>query len=82
MSPLTLKRLSVVIISQAIGFVLGLLLITVGFNLLPLISSIQTPQGRSIAEYGNLYFLATAIPLGLIVMIWMDDILDTKILPD
>jgi hypothetical protein len=82
MSPLTIKRLVVVVISQLIGFVLGFLIITLGFDALPLISSIQTPQGVSIAEYGNLYFLATAIPLGIIVMIWMDAILDTKILPD
>lgn len=82
MSPLTVKRLAVVIISQGIGFLIALLIITVGFDLLPFISSIQTPQGVSIATYGNLYFLVTFVPIGIIVMIWMDALMDTKILPD
>jgi hypothetical protein len=82
MSGLTLKRLLVIIISQGLGFVLGYLIITAGFSMLPYISSIQTPQPRSIAEYGNLYFLVTSVPLGIIAMIWMDKFLDTGILPD
>jgi hypothetical protein len=82
MSSLTLRRILVVIVSQAIGFVLGYLLITVGFSLLPLFSSIETSQSRTIAEYGNLYFAATFIPIGIIVMIWLDALMDTKILPD
>lgn len=82
MSQLTIKRLAVVIISQIIGFLIGLLIITVGFNALPFISSIQTPQGVSIATYGNIYFLVTFVPIGIIVMIGLDAIMDTKILPD
>jgi hypothetical protein len=82
MSGLTLKRILVIIISQALGFALGYLIITAGFSALPYISSVQTPQSRTIAEYGTLYFLVTAVPLGIIVMIWMDKFLDTRILPD
>jgi hypothetical protein len=82
MSSLTLRRIFVVVLSQLLGFLLGYLLITVGFDLLPLISSIETPQGVSIEEYGTIYFLVTAVPLGIIVMIWMDAVLDTRILPD
>jgi len=82
MSPLNMKRLVVIVLSQILGFGLGYLIITVGFDLLPLISSIQTPQGVTIEEYGIIYFLVTAVPLGIIVMIWLDKFMDTQILPD
>ena len=82
MSTLTAKRLVVVILSQILGFGLAYLIITAGFNALPLISSIQTPQGRTPAVYGTIYFIVTAVPLGIIVMIWLDAFLDTRILPD
>lgn len=82
MSPLNVKRLVVIVISQVIGFMIGYLIITVGFDLLPLISSIQSPQGVTIAEYGIIYFLVTAVPIGIIVMIGLDAVMDTKILPD
>jgi hypothetical protein len=82
MSALTMKRLAVVVISQALGFLTALLIITVGFDALPLISSIQTPQGVSIAEYGNIYFLVTFVPIGIIYMIIIDAYVDSKILPD
>lgn len=82
MSGLTLKRLFVFTISMGLGFLTGLLIITVGFNLLPLVSSIEIPQGRSIMEYGYQYFFWTAFPIGVVFMIWMDAFLDTGILPD
>ena len=82
MSELTLKRIVVLIVSQGLGFVTTFLIITVGFDALPLISSIESPQGVSIAEYGILYFLVTAVPIGIVFMIWMDRFLDTGILPD
>ncbi len=82
MSPLNVKRLVVIVISQVIGFIISYLIISVGFDLLPLISSIQSPQGVTIAEYGTIYFLVTAVPIGIIVMIWLDAVMDTKILPD
>jgi len=82
MSSLTTKRIAVVVISQIIGFIVAALIISVGFDLLPLFTSVQVPQGRSIAEYGIEYFIVTAVPLGIVVMIWMDAFLDTRILPD
>lgn len=82
MSPLTVKRLMVWIVSMVLGFVTTFLIITVGFDLLPLVSSIETPQGVSIQEYGIIYFLVTAVPIGFIYLIWIDRFLDTRILPD
>lgn len=82
MSDLTLKRGFVIAISQALGFLTAYLTITLGFNLLPFFSSIETPQGITIGVYGIQYFLWTAVPIGIIFMIWMDKFLDTGILPD
>ena len=82
MSALTLKRLVVIVLSQVLGFVLGVIIIGPLFDMLPLVSSIQSPQGRGIAEYGYQYFFWTFFPIGVIVMIWMDKFLDTHILPD
>lgn len=82
MSSKTLKRTLVWVLSQVLGAVATYLIITVGFDLLPVFTSIQTPQGVTVEEYGYLYFLATSIPLGVIFMIWMDRFVDTGILPD
>jgi hypothetical protein len=82
MSELNLKRTAVIVISQVLGFIIGYLIITVGFDLLQYVSSVQTSQSRTIAEYGIQYFLVTSIPIGLTIMIWMDALLDTGILPD
>lgn len=82
MSGLGLKRIFVWVISQILGFVTTYLIITVGFDLLPLISSVQTPQGVSIQEYGIIYFLFTSVPIGLVFMIIIDAVVDSRILPD
>ncbi len=82
MSSLTLKRAFVISISMLLGFLVGWAIISIGFNLLPLISSIEVPQGRSIAEYGYQYFFWTAFPIGVVFVIWLDAFLDTGILPD
>lgn len=82
MSGLNLKRLLVVVISMALGFLTAWLIIGVGFDMLPLISSIQNPAGVSIQEYGIQYFLVTAVPIGIIFMIWLDLFMETGILPD
>lgn len=79
---MTLKRALVWGISQILGAVVTYLIITVGFDLLPLFSSVQTPQGVTIQEYGYMYFLVTSVPIGLVFMIWMDRFMDTGILPD
>lgn len=82
MSPLALKRIFVWGLGMGLGFLATYLTITVGFDLLPLISSIEAPQGVSIAEYGYIYFLVTAVPLGLVFVIILDAFIDSKILPD
>jgi hypothetical protein len=82
MSGLTLKRLLVIVISQILGLIVGWLIISVGFNSLRWVSAVETPQGRSIAEYGIQYFLWTAVPIGIVIMIWLDKFVDTRILPD
>lgn len=82
MSGLNLKRTIVITISLALGFLTAWLIITVGFSVLPLFTSVETPQPRSIAEYGIQYFLVTAVPIGIVYMIWLDKFLDTNILPD
>jgi len=82
MSSLTIRRILVWVISHALGLGAGYLIITVGFDLLPLFSSIQIPQGVTIEEYGILYFLFTAVPIGFIFLIWIDAFMDTRILPD
>ncbi len=82
MSALAVKRLFVWVVGMGLGFVAAALIISVGFNLLPLVSVVQKPAGVSIAEYGNTYFVVTAVPLGLIFVTWLDYFMDTKILPD
>jgi hypothetical protein len=87
MSPLTIKRISVWVISTILGAGTAFLIITVGFSILPHINlpPIITPvqsHAVSIAEYGIIYFLTTALPLTLLYMVWLDHFLDTRILPD
>lgn len=82
MSGLALKRLFVVVLSQGLGVVLAWITIGPLFDLLPLFSSIQTPQGRTIPEYGYMYFAFTSVPIGITVMIWLDKFMDSRILPD
>jgi hypothetical protein len=87
MSSLTIKRIIVWAVSAALGFLTALLVISVGFGLLPEISipPIITPvqaEGIGIEKYGTIYFITTAFPLGLIYVVWLDYFLGTRILPD
>ena len=82
MSSLTIRRIIVWVVSMVLGLLLGYGIITVGFDMLPLFSAVQTPQGVSIDEYGMLYYLFTSIPIGLVFVIWLDAFMDTRILPD
>lgn len=82
MSGLTLKRLIVVVVSQALGALLTILLIGPGFDLLGVLLGIPAIHGVSVATYGNIYFLVTSIPIGITIMIWMDQFVDSRILPD
>ncbi len=82
MSSLTIRRLIVWVVSMVLGLVVGYGIITIGFDMLPLFSAVQTPQGVSIEEYGIQYYLFTSIPIGLVFVIWLDAFMDTRILPD
>ncbi len=82
MSSLTIRRIIVWVVSMVLGLLVGYGIITVGFDMLPLFSAVQTPQGVSIEEYGIQYFLFTSIPIGLVFVIWLDAFMDTRILPD
>lgn len=78
MSSLTLRRIVVWVVSMALGFILSALFITL---VLPWMGP-HAGKPISIAQYGTLYFLTTAIPIGLIFVVWLDYFLDTHILPD
>ena len=82
MTSLTIRRIIVWVISMVLGLIVGYGIITVGFDMLPLFSAVQTPQGVSIEEYGIQYFLFTAIPIGMVFVIWLDAFMGTRILPD
>ncbi len=82
MSSLTIRRLFVWIVSMVLGFIIGLLIITVGFDLLPVFTAVQKPAGVSVQEYGIIYFVVTSVPIGLIFVVWLDYFMGTKILPD
>ena len=82
MSSLTIRRIIVWAVSMVLGLLVGYGIITVGFDMLPLFSAVQTPQGVSIDEYGIQYFLFTSVPIGMVFVIWLDAFMDTRILPD
>lgn len=87
MSSLTIRRIIVWVVSIALGAITALLIITVGFSLLPFISlpPIITPvQSFAITPdvYGPIYFITTALPLALLFMTWLDYFMGTKILPE
>lgn len=82
MSSLTIRRIIVWVVSMVLGLVVGYGIITVGFDMLPLFSAVQTPQGVSIEEYGMLYYLFTSVPIGMVFVVWLDAFMDTRILPD
>ena len=72
MSSLTIRRIIVWAVSMVLGLIIGYGIITVGFDMLPLFSAVQTPQGVTIEEYGVIYYLFTSIPIGLAFVIWLD----------
>lgn len=78
MSSLTLRRIVVWVVSMALGFILSALFITM---VLPWMGP-HAGVPITIADYGILYFLTTAIPVGLVFVVWLDYFLDTRILPD
>jgi hypothetical protein len=78
MTSLTLRRLVVWVVSMALGFILSALFIIL---VLPWMGP-HAGQPISIQDYGTLYFIVTAVPIGLIFVVWLDYFLDTHILPD
>lgn len=82
MSSLTVRRTIVWVVSMVLGLIIGYGIITIGFDMLPLFSAVQTPQGVTIEEYGVIYYLFTSIPIGMVFVIWLDSFMDTRILPD
>lgn len=79
MSSLTVRRIFVWVVSMALGFAIGWLVITF---LLPALSPDPNAKAISIQKYGIIYFLTTVIPLGLLFVTWLDYFLDTRIWPD
>ena len=77
MSGKTILRIFVWGISMALGFAVAALIVVVG---LPAIK--PESAGITIADFGTLYYLFIAVPLGLIFLVWLDLLADTGILPD
>ncbi|MBE2269602.1 MAG: hypothetical protein IAE80_15305 [Anaerolinea sp.] len=78
MSSLTVRRLIVWVVSMGLGFLLAALFVT-------LVLPWMGPHGGnpiSIQKYGIQYFFWTAFPIGLLILVWLDYFLDTRILPD
>jgi hypothetical protein len=79
MSSLLFRRIVVWAVGLTTGILIGLLIITF---LLPSLSPDRNATAISVADYGIIYFLTTAIPLGLIFVTWLDYFMDTRIWPD
>lgn len=79
MDSLTVRRIFVWIVSMVLGFLISFVVIQA---LLPALSPDPNAKAISIQKYGIIYFLTTAIPLGLLFMTWLDYFLDTRIWPD
>ena len=77
MSGKTILRIFVWLISMALGFAVAALIVVVG---LPAIK--PESAGITIADFGTLYYLFIAVPLGLVFLVWIDLLADTGILPD
>ncbi len=77
MSGKTILRIFVWGISMALGFAVAALIVVVG---LPAIK--PESAGITIADFGTLYYLFIAVPLGLVFLVWLDLLADTGILPD
>ncbi len=77
MSGKTILRIFVWGISMALGFAAAALIVVVG---LPAIK--PESAGITIADFGTLYYLFIAVPLGLVFLVWLDLLADTGILPD
>jgi hypothetical protein len=78
MSSLTLRRLVVWAVSMVLGFGVAAAFVTL---VLPWMGP-NNGNPITIEKYGLQYFFWTGFPIGLIFLIWLDYLLDTRILPD
>lgn len=78
MSSLLLRRLLVWGVSMALGFLIAAAIVTL---VLPWMGP-NNGNPISIEKYGRLYYIVTAVPIGLVFVVWLDKFLNTKILPD
>ncbi len=78
MSALTIRRIIVWVVGLGTGALIATIMVTV---ILPWLGP-NAGIPISIEKYGYQYFLWTALPLGLLFVIWLDYFLKTKILPD
>lgn len=78
MSSLAVRRLIVWVVSMGLGFLLSAAFITL---VLPWMGP-NAGNPISIQKYGIIYFITTAVPIGLVFVVWLDHFLDTRILPD
>lgn len=78
MSSLLIRRIIVFVVGLALGSVVAALVVTL---VLPWMGP-NSGVPISIEKYGTQYFLWTALPLGLMFVVWLDYFLDTHILPD
>lgn len=67
---LLVKRILLVVLSLVAGF-----LLTVAAVYLPFIAD------TNLEEYGTIYTFFTTLSLAIVVAIWLDKFMDTKILP-
>ncbi len=73
-----LKRLIVWAVSMGLGVAVAAFIVIV---LLPSVP-VQGGNAISIEKYGAQYFFWTAFPIGVVFVVWLDALLDTRILPD
>lgn len=79
MNSLTIRRILVWVVSMILGFIVSYGIIQI---VLPALSPDPNAEAISIQVYGIIYFLVTAVPLGLLFMTWFDYFADTRIWPD
>ena len=78
MSSLLIRRIVVFVVGLSIGAILSALFVTLVLPWMGPNNGVEI----SIQKYGIQYFIWTALPLGLVFVIWLDYFLDTRILPD
>ena len=78
MNSLTVRRIIVWVVGMVLGFILSAAFI---MFVLPWMGP-NAGNPISLQKYGTLYYISTAVPIGLIFVIWLDHFMNTRILPD